>query len=86
MAIWKEAEPLVLFTLRTAHSQREADMAAQFVQIIRFTYMMAGDYEAAAAFSNRLADVLGDDSFRKTPDQLRQEMEQFLRGDTSEEQ
>ncbi|MFO7313302.1 DUF2723 domain-containing protein [Rhodothermus marinus] len=86
VAIWKKAEPLVLFTLRTARSQREADMAAQFVQIIRFTYMMAGDYEAAAAFSNRLADVLGDDSFRKTPDQLRQEMQQFLRGDTSEEQ
>ncbi|SHK59508.1 glycosyltransferase family 117 protein [Rhodothermus profundi] len=78
VAIWKKAEPLVLFTLRTARSQREADLAAQFVQIIRFTYMMAGDYEAAAAFSNRLAEVLGDDSFRKTPEELRREMEESL--------
>ncbi len=78
VAIWKKAEPLVLFTLRTARSQREADLAAQFVRIIRFTYMMAGDYDAAAAFSNRLAEVLGDDSFRKTPEELRQEMQQFL--------
>ncbi len=78
VALWKQAEPLVLFTLRTARSQREAEMAAQFVQIIRMTYLMAGDYQAAADFSNRLADVIGDDSFRKTPDELRQEMQQLM--------
>lgn len=71
----RRAEPLVLDRLARAQSTREADYAAQYVQMVRYTYLDAGDYEAASAFSDRLADVLDDESYRQTPE----EIEQLLR-------
>ncbi len=44
--------------------------------MIRFTYLDARDFEAAAAFENRLSEMLGD-STQQTPEELRREFEGF---------
>ena len=68
--VMKEAEPFVLARLEGAASEREAEFAAQYVQMVRFAYLDAGDYEAASAFSDRLAEVLEDESYRQTPEEI----------------
>ncbi len=70
----QKAEPLVLHRLATARTQSEEEYIAEFVQMIRGTYILARDYDAAAAFENRLAETLGDPS-RKTPEDLRRDFE-----------
>jgi hypothetical protein len=65
------AEPVALHRLENARTSRQVDLAAQYVQMIRFTYLEAGDFEAASAFSNRIAEVLEDSSYRQSPDELR---------------
>ncbi len=71
--LWKGVEPVILHRLAFARSSREIEQSAQFVQMIRYAYMDAGDFDAASAFSDKLADVLGNDSLRKTPQELQQE-------------
>jgi hypothetical protein len=66
-----EAEPVALHRLRTAQTNRQLDLAAQYVQMIRLTYLEAGDFDAAAAFSGRIADVLDDPAYRQSPEELR---------------
>lgn len=73
----KRAEPLVLHRLTNARSQSEEQYIADFVQMIRYTYIDARDFEAAASFENRLAELLGDPT-RQTPDELRREFEGSL--------
>ena len=72
----KRAEPLVLHRLAHARSQSEEEYIADFVQMIRFTYLDARDYEAAASFENRLAELLGEPA-EQTPEELRREFEGF---------
>ncbi len=72
----KRAESLVLHRLDHARSQSEEDYITDFVQMIRFTYLDARDFEAAAAFENRLSEMLGD-STQQTPEELRREFEGF---------
>ncbi len=69
--VMKLAEPLVLHRLSTARTNRDLEFAAQYVQMVRFAYLDAGDFEAAAAFSDRLADVLDDPTYRQSADELR---------------
>ncbi len=71
LSIWKQAEPLVLYRISNAQSEREAQMAAQFVQMIRFAYMDAGDFDAAADFGQRVATAIDDPSLRLSADELR---------------
>ncbi len=68
---WKQAEPVIIHRLKHARTSREAEYAAQYVQMIRFSYINQGDFEAAASFNDRIADVLNDDSLRKSAEQLR---------------
>jgi len=71
VALLQQAEPLILSQLETARTSRDQEYAAQFVQILRFTYLDLDAFEEAAAFSNRLADLLDDDSFRESAEDLR---------------
>ncbi len=71
------AEPLVLHHLETAASPRDQEYAAQFVQLLRLSYLDAQAFDEAAAFSDRLAEMLGDDSFRESPDELRSRYEEL---------
>ncbi|NBB87425.1 MAG: hypothetical protein GVY12_14550, partial [Bacteroidetes bacterium] len=73
----QQAEPLVLTQLEQARTARDQEYAAQFVQLLRFTYLDAGAFEEAAMFSDRLADLLEDDSFRESADELRARYENF---------
>ncbi len=77
VSVMQQAEPIVLHRLMRARTQSEQDYIEQFVQMIRFTYIDARNYDAAAAFNNRLAEALGDSS-RQTPEELRQEFEGLL--------
>jgi len=67
----QQAEPLVLAQLEQARTARDQEYAAQFVQLLRFTYLDADAFEEAADFSDQLADLLEDDSFRESADELR---------------
>ena len=84
--IMKQAEPLVLARLTGAKTSRDADFAAQYVQMVRYTYLDAGDYEAASAFSDRLADALDDESYRQTPEEIERRLREgaLPDGSTSE--
>lgn len=76
--LMKRAEPLVLQRLAQAGSSRDLDYAARYVQMIRFSYLDAGDFEAASAFSSRIAEVLNDSSYRQSPEELRRSYERAL--------
>lgn len=71
----QQAEPLVLAQLEQARNARDQEYAAQFVQLLRFTYLDADAFEEAAAFSHRLADLLQDDTFRESAEELRSRYE-----------
>ena len=45
----------------------------QYVQLVTLAYVQGEAFEAAAAFSNRLADAIGDDRARRTADEFRQD-------------
>ncbi len=76
--IWKRAEPVVLDQLGRARSRQQINRLVQFVQMIQIGYMEMGDFDAAAAFSDRIADALNDDIYRMTPDELRIESERLF--------
>ncbi len=69
--IMQKAEPVVLHRLKYPRSERDLDLAARFVQLIQLAYLDAQDFEAASAFSARLAEVLDDSTYRQTPEELR---------------
>jgi hypothetical protein len=81
--IMQEAEPLVLARLERARSQRDMEYAAQFVNMIRLAYLDAQAFEAASAFNDRIADLLGDDTYRRTPEEMRQRYRRMM-GDTTD--
>ncbi|MEM8485406.1 MAG: DUF2723 domain-containing protein [Bacteroidota bacterium] len=64
--IWQKAEPLVLENLTRAQTQTTLDQTARFMQMMQIGYMEVGDYEAAAAFTNKIAEAIGDESYRRT--------------------
>ncbi len=69
--IARRSEPIILRRLRAATTQRQLELAARFVQLIRLVYMEAGDFEAASLLGDRVADVFGDSTFRQSPDELK---------------
>ena len=73
--VWHTAEPLVLHRLERATSDRDVDMALQYVQLIRSSYANADKFERASEFTSKIAAVVGDDSILRTPQELREEYE-----------
>jgi hypothetical protein len=71
VSLLQRVEPVVLSRLETARTQREMQLAIQYMQFVQATYMEAGAFEEAAAFGNRIADELGDDAYRQSADELR---------------
>ena len=74
----REAETIALDQL-SAPSQAAQEQAYQFVQYIQSAYVLSGDYDAASAFMGRIADVIGDDAFRRSADEIRTEAEALRR-------
>jgi hypothetical protein len=62
--LMQEAETLALRQIEGGGAAR--DRGFQFAQFIQTGYLMADQFDAAAAFSGRLAEALGDDRFRRT--------------------
>ena len=74
-AALRQAETLALAQLSGASGRAGQDQAFQYVQYVNSAYVLAGDYDASAAFMGRIADVLDDDTFRRSADQIRQDVE-----------
>lgn len=64
--IWKIAEPLILHNLKNATSSREIERAAQFIEVIRGSYLEIRDFEAYASFMNAISEITADSSYRPT--------------------
>ena len=71
-AIARRAEPLALAQLRGADTA-SLDAALRLFQIVRLTYLAAGDYPAAVALSEKVAAQTGEAGFRTTLDSARAE-------------
>ena len=71
----RQAEDQALAQLASARSRAAQDQAYQFVQYVQSAYVLGEDYDAASAFMGRIADVLGDDTFRRSPAEIRREAE-----------
>ncbi len=68
----RRLEPLVLHRLEfEANTQREQRNLLSFVQMIRSSYVEYGEFDAGAAFSQKLGDLLNDSGFVETADELR---------------
>lgn len=73
--LMQQSETVVLHRLRQAslsNSERELEYAARFVELVRFAYLDARDFEAAAAFSSKIAEALDAPDYRQTADELRE--------------
>ena len=66
----REAEPILLDRMMTAGSERDIQRLQQFIQMVQFAYFKAGDFEAAAAFTERLAEVVGDTALVQSVEDL----------------
>ncbi len=68
-ALWQDAEPLVLNRLQNAigsNNQNSFARVARFIEIIQGAYLEAQDFEAYAAFTNRIGEVIGDSTYRQS--------------------
>lgn len=81
MQILDQAAPVSLALLEHGYDQyeqtgstREVENAVQFAQLNRYGYIGAGAFEQAAAFSNRVAEIMQDSAFALTPEQARTEV------------
>ena len=59
--------------LEHSTTRNELNYAIPFAQYLRSIYLETGDFDSAADFTNKLADVVDDPSLRSTADELRQE-------------
>ncbi len=76
--VWKKAEPVVLESIARARTQSALERAARLMQMIQVGYVEIADFEAASAFSNRIADVINDDGFRKSPEEFEQDRKRLF--------
>lgn len=81
--LMQELETVTLHRLKVVTDPRDMERAVQYVQLIQFKYLELGDFEAASAFSKKIADILGDPSFYQTPEQLRERYGAAVQQDTT---
>ncbi len=70
-ALLRETEDVAIRDLSTASTPSDQERAAQIARYVQTQYVVAGQYEAAAAFSARIAEVLGDPSLQLSADEFR---------------
>ncbi|GMQ82262.1 MAG: DUF2723 domain-containing protein [Rhodothermia bacterium] len=68
--VLKRAEPLLLHSITNPRNSRDLEQAVRFLDIVRSYYLEVRDFVAAAEFTNSIADVLQDSSYRQTPEQI----------------
>ncbi|MEM6327028.1 MAG: DUF2723 domain-containing protein, partial [Bacteroidota bacterium] len=69
------AEDQALAQIATASTVSEQETAMQYVQLVTLAYMQGEAFDAAAAFSDRLAVAVGDESVRRSAEDFRQQAE-----------
>ncbi len=70
VALMKEAEPIVLHRLERASGDRDIQLAARFIELIRLSYLDAGEFQAAADFSQKIGDLIGDPTYGQTAEEF----------------
>ncbi len=70
--LMQELETITLHRLKVVTDPRDMERAVQYVQLIQYKYLELGDFEAASAFSRKIAEILGDSTFYQTPEQFRE--------------
>lgn len=71
--LWKQAEPLILNRLERAimaNSNNQMARVARFIEIIQGAYLETKDFQAYAAFTNRIGEVIGDSTYRQTAEEV----------------
>ena len=68
--VLQRAEPLLLHSITNPRSSRNLEQAVRFLDIVRSYYLEVRDFVAASEFTNSIAEVLQDSSYRQTPDQI----------------
>jgi len=68
--VLKRAEPLLLHSITNPRSSRDLEQAIRFLDIVRSYYLEVRDFVAASEFTNLIAEVLQDSSYRQTPEQI----------------
>lgn len=68
--VLKRAEPLLLHSITNPRSSRNLEQAIRFLDIVRSYYLEVRDFVAASEFTNLIAEVLQDSSYRQTPEQI----------------
>jgi hypothetical protein len=76
LELMRRAEPIALRQLGSARTERQMDLAAQYVQTVQSFYLENEAFDEASAFSDQIAFTLGDPRYRQTPDELRQMMDE----------
>ncbi|MFT4604309.1 MAG: hypothetical protein ACI9W4_001039 [Rhodothermales bacterium] len=81
VALMMEAEPIVLHRLNRASGDRDVQLAARFIELIRLSYLDAGEFQAAADFSQRIGEVIGDTTYGQTAAQFEAMYREAFGGD-----
>lgn len=80
---YQKVEPLVLANLDRARTQSSFDTAARFIQMVQLGYIEASAFDEAASFSDKIAEVVGDDAYRKSAAEFAQDRARIFPPDTS---
>ena len=76
--ITQQSEARALHSLRTVSSERGLNQTLQIIQAVEMVYINARAFDEAAAFSDQIADITGDDGYRQSPDDFRQLYEEMI--------
>lgn len=68
--ILRLSEPIIIHRIKYPKNTRDLEQAARFLDIVRSFYVEAKDFQAAADFTNTIADVIGDSTYRQTPQEI----------------
>jgi hypothetical protein len=68
--ILRLSEEVILHRINNPRNSRDLEQAARFLDIVRSFYVDAGDFDAASDFTNKIADVIGDSTYRQTPEEI----------------
>ncbi len=71
----QSAEDQALARFDAASTQSEQQTALQYIQLVQMAYMTGEAFDAAAEFSNRLAQKVGDPAIRQSADDFRRQAE-----------
>ena len=70
LEIIQAVEPILLYKLEHARTNRELNRAAQYIQVVRSTYLELRAFQAASDLSSRIAEITNDSSYRRSAEEI----------------